>query len=143
MIKCVYEKSKSGVKLTVNGHAGYAQHGEDIVCSAVSALTETLIARLLELNAKFSYKKEPGAVEVAMQRAGALSRHTGDMSVAEDGKMQSVLGDKKAKGQRTFGYNQYEKANEAFHFAVLGMQLIATAYPKNVEVQRMELKIKS
>lgn len=104
MIKCVYEKSKSGVKLTVNGHAGYAQHGEDIVCSAVSALTETLIARLLELNAKFSYKKEPGAVEVAMQRV------------------------------------TYD-AKEAFRFAVLGMQLIQAAYPKNVEVQRMEFKM--
>lgn len=106
MIKCVYEKNKSGVRLTVNGHAGYAQHGEDIVCSAVSALTETLIARLLELNAKFSYKKEPGAVEVAMNRV------------------------------------TYD-ANEAFRFAVLGMQLIATAYPKNVDLQRMEFKIKN
>ena len=104
MINCVYEKSKSGVRLMVDGHAGYAQYGKDIVCSAVSALTETLIARLLELNAKFSYKKEPGAVEVAMNRV------------------------------------TYD-ANEAFNFAVLGMQLIATAYPKNLEVQRMEFKI--
>ena len=104
MIKCVYEKSKSGVRLTVNGHAGYAQHGEDIVCSAVSALTETLIARLLQLDAKFSYGKENGAVEIAMR-------------------------------------NVTYDANEAFNFAVLGMQLIATAYPKNVEVQRMEFKI--
>ncbi len=106
MIKCVYEKSKSGVRLTVNGHAGYAEHGQDIVCSGVSTLVETLIARLMELNAKFYYKKESGAVEVGMQEV------------------------------------TYD-ANEAFNFAVLGMQLIATAYPKNVELQRMELKIKS
>ena len=105
VIKCVYEKNKSGVRLTVNGHARYAQHGEDIVCSAVSALTETLIARLLELNAKFSYKKEPGAVEIAMNRV------------------------------------TYD-ANEAFNFAVLGMQLIATAYPKCVELQKSDTRVK-
>ncbi len=105
MIKCVYEKNKNGVCLTVNGHAGYAEHGQDIVCSAVSALVETLIARLLELNAKFCYKKENGAVEVGMSRV------------------------------------TYD-ANEAFHFAILGMQLIATAYPKNVEVEKAELKMK-
>lgn len=105
MIRCVYEKSKSGIRLTVNGHAGYAQHGEDIVCSAVSALTETLIARLLQLDAKFSYEKENGAVEIAMRKV------------------------------------TYD-ANEAFGFAVLGMQLIATAYPKNVEVQKSDTRVK-
>ncbi len=105
MIKCVYEKSKSGVRLTVDGHAGYAKHGEDIVCSAVSALTETLIARLMELDAKFYYKKESGAVEVGMQKI------------------------------------TYD-ANEAFHFVVLGMQLIATAYPKCVELQKSDTRVK-
>lgn len=33
----------------VSGHAGYAPPGQDIVCSAVSALTQTLIASLIEL----------------------------------------------------------------------------------------------
>lgn len=36
---------KSGdhyTKLRVEGHAGYAEHGKDIVCAAVSALTITL-----------------------------------------------------------------------------------------------------
>lgn len=33
----------------VDGHAGYAPIGQDIVCAAVSALTETLIASLEEL----------------------------------------------------------------------------------------------
>ena len=33
----------------VDGHAGYAPIGYDIVCAAVSALTETLIASLEEL----------------------------------------------------------------------------------------------
>ena len=106
MIRCVYEKNKSGVRLTVIGHAGYAEHGQDIVCSAASALAETLIARLMELNAKFWYKKESGAVEVGMDKVS------------------------------------YD-ANEAFDFAVLGLQLIATAYPKNVDLERRETRMKN
>ena len=106
MIRCVYEKNKNGVRLTVTGHAGYAEHGYDIVCSAVSALAETLIARLMELNAKFWYKKENGAAEVGMNKVS------------------------------------YD-ANEAFQFAVLGLQLISTAYPKNVELEKMDFRIKS
>ena len=30
--------TKEGYKITVEGHAGYAPHGQDIVCSAVSTL---------------------------------------------------------------------------------------------------------
>lgn len=105
MIKCVYEKSKCGVSLTVNGHAGYADHGQDIVCSAVSALVETLIARLLQLNAKFGYKKQSGAVEIEMRKL------------------------------------TYD-AKAAFDFAILGLKLIQTVYPKNVELQTADFSVK-
>lgn len=30
-------------QIDIEGHAGYAQHGYDVVCSAISILTETLI----------------------------------------------------------------------------------------------------
>lgn len=33
----------------VSGHAGYGPHGHDIVCEAVTALTQTLILSLYEL----------------------------------------------------------------------------------------------
>jgi len=36
-------------KFTVEGHAGYAPSGSDIICSAVSALTYTAIGSLQEL----------------------------------------------------------------------------------------------
>ncbi|MDD7020097.1 ribosomal-processing cysteine protease Prp [Hornefia butyriciproducens] len=36
-------------RLTVFGHAGYAPPGEDIVCAAISALTQTLAASVEEL----------------------------------------------------------------------------------------------
>lgn len=36
-------------KISVIGHAGYAPPGQDIVCAAISALTQTLIASIEEL----------------------------------------------------------------------------------------------
>ena len=35
--------------ITIEGHAGYAPHGQDIVCAAVSALVQTFIASVEEL----------------------------------------------------------------------------------------------
>lgn len=32
--------------ITVDGHAGYAESGKDIVCAAVSAITQTLVVSL-------------------------------------------------------------------------------------------------
>jgi len=34
---------------SVKGHAGYAPHGQDIVCAAVSALVQTFFASVKEL----------------------------------------------------------------------------------------------
>ena len=38
-------------KITVSGHAEYAEHGKDIVCAAISTLTQVLIASAEELTA--------------------------------------------------------------------------------------------
>ena len=35
--------------ITVDGHAGYAECGKDIVCAGVTALIQTLIGSLKEL----------------------------------------------------------------------------------------------
>lgn len=44
----IYEDDESGIltKFTVQGHAGYAARGHDIVCAAVSALTYATIEAL-------------------------------------------------------------------------------------------------
>ena len=44
MIRAVFSKNR----LTVEGHAGYAPKGQDIVCAAVSALVYALIGTLEE-----------------------------------------------------------------------------------------------
>lgn len=36
-------------KIVITGHAGYAPHGQDIVCAAISAFTEALIASVEQL----------------------------------------------------------------------------------------------
>lgn len=41
--------SRSVGLVTINGHANYAPHGQDIVCAAVSTLTQVFIASVEEL----------------------------------------------------------------------------------------------
>ena len=44
MIRLFYKRGKGKHELTINGHAGYAEYGHDIVCSGVSAITFALLA---------------------------------------------------------------------------------------------------
>lgn len=43
----VINRTENGI--SIDGHAGYAENGKDIVCAAVSVLYETLINSLSEL----------------------------------------------------------------------------------------------
>ena len=43
------EITQSANKITIAGHAGYAPHGQDIVCAAVSALLQTFLASVEEM----------------------------------------------------------------------------------------------
>ncbi len=62
----VYHKSD-------NGHANYAEHGKDIVCAAVSALTQTLTASIEELtDDEIKYNLSPGTVDINYKE---LSEH--------------------------------------------------------------------
>lgn len=61
MIKIeIYRKNNKIVKFTISGHADYAGHGEDIVCSSVStSATQTLnaILELLKLKPEYTYEE--------------------------------------------------------------------------------------
>lgn len=62
-------QTESGI--TVKGHAGYAPHGQDIVCAAVSTLVQNLVVSVSELTAtKIMHHMQPGWVEI---RYGTLS----------------------------------------------------------------------
>lgn len=49
MIEIRYWKKETEFELYVDGHAGYAEFGHDIVCAAVSALLQALCARLSDV----------------------------------------------------------------------------------------------
>ena len=56
----------SGV--TIEGHANYAEPGKDIVCAAVSALTQTFIESVEELTAdKIKYTITEGKAVIAFR----------------------------------------------------------------------------
>lgn len=43
MIRVYYTRGEGRHELTINGHAGYAEHGKDIVCAGVSAIVFALL----------------------------------------------------------------------------------------------------
>lgn len=70
--------------LSINGHAGYAPEGQDIVCAAVSSLTYTLANALMGLEqqglvADLSLRMDNGAVDMACVprgESGKTALHT-------------------------------------------------------------------
>lgn len=52
--------------ITVDGHAGYAEAGKDIVCAAVSVLTQNLIKSIEALTEdEIQYEVESGYIDIA------------------------------------------------------------------------------
>lgn len=47
MIEIKFAEDNEMIEVVVEGHAGYAKKGEDIVCSAVSVLIHTLAAEVI------------------------------------------------------------------------------------------------
>lgn len=59
------EVSRSKESIRICGHAGYADHGQDIVCAAVTALAQTLIMSVEELtDDEIQYEISPGRAEI-------------------------------------------------------------------------------
>lgn len=57
--------------ITVKGHAGYAPHGQDIVCAAVSTLVQNMVLSISEITTdEIQYDMQPGSVVI---RYGTLS----------------------------------------------------------------------
>ena len=56
-------------RLTLEGHAGYAPAGQDIVCAAASALMLALVERMQEKNLVRELIMRPGDVRITMRGA--------------------------------------------------------------------------
>ena len=70
MIKITfYTHNDNYVKLVSKGHADYNVHGEDIVCSAISSITQSLalgILKVLKLKADYKIDEESGYLELRL-----------------------------------------------------------------------------
>ena len=64
------EISKSGDRLTISGHAGYAEPGRDIVCAAISTLSQVFVASVEELTAaKIKTAQTGGYIEIVIEES--------------------------------------------------------------------------
>lgn len=62
-------------EITVSGHAGYAPEGQDIICAAVSTLTQTLIKSIEDLtDDRIQYSISPGRVDIDYGNLSEQSR---------------------------------------------------------------------
>lgn len=67
------KRMKNGI--LVKGHAGYAPSGQDIVCSAVSTLVQTLIQSIEQLTTdNISYNMKSGIVIIKFERLSISSK---------------------------------------------------------------------
>lgn len=61
--------------VTIEGHAGYAEAGQDIVCAGVSAIVQTLIQSVEDLTTDvIEYTMQPGFVEIRFLTLSGESR---------------------------------------------------------------------
>lgn len=94
---------------SASGHAGYAESGQDIVCSAVSALTETCVI---------------GITEVLHVDAG--------VSVDDEAGITLVL-------DRDMAEDVSEKAELLLETMEAGLEGIRRAYPKYLKIRHREV----
>ena len=62
MTKVTYFTTDDEISVTIDGHAGYAKVGSDIVCSAISMLGQTLLAYLDVDHEVFTYVLRDGYI---------------------------------------------------------------------------------
>ena len=57
-------------KITVSGHAEYAEHGKDIVCAAISTLSQVFVASVEELTAaQIKTAQTGGYMEIVIEES--------------------------------------------------------------------------
>ena len=65
MIEVIHHKKNQHI--SIDGHAGFAQIGEDIVCAGVSTLVQTMVVSietLTEDKNKIKYDMSPGKADI-------------------------------------------------------------------------------
>lgn len=106
MIHARFEKDAKNIILTVKGHAGQAEMGQDIVCSAASILAYTVAQMVSTMRDEGKLKKSP-----------TIRMESGD----------TVITCKPTK-------QYYNEALHTFRVAQTGYELLAHTYKDNVRV---------
>ena len=105
-IKFTHDDNSKILTLDINGHAGYADEGQDIVCSAISIFAYTLAEHIALLYDGGMLEDKP-----------VIKLNPGEMQIKC-----------KAKDE-TYHYIQ-----NTFAFVRLGYAIIANTYPDNVKL---------
>lgn len=107
MIKVNFIEEEKVLCLTLTGHAGYAEPGKDIVCSAASILVYTLAQSVATIADQGGLDGNP-----------VIKLGPGDVCI----RAIPVSG-------------MYETVQSAFIFAVIGYRLLEKQYPTNVRIK--------
>lgn len=80
MIRVTYRQAGEERSVSVTGHAGYAEHGKDIVCAGVTAVTYALALFLEKLDEGAKLRLDPGDAHIVCRR-GDRAAAAFDMAV--------------------------------------------------------------
>ena len=106
MITVTFTESGNKLSLRVEGHAGYAEHGQDIVCAAASILAYTVSAFIKEAERCGDLKTAP-----------TIKTESGDVTISCEPTDAA-----------------YHAMQSAFHFALAGYALLKHNYPQCVSL---------
>lgn len=95
-----------GLKMTASGHAGFAPHGQDIVCAGISAICFAAAEYLRQMRGEGKLLQEP----VILLEPGEIRLECEPKVTAE------------------------EETEHVFGMLEIGCRLIAQSYPNNVSV---------
>lgn len=81
MIRVNYLREGNHHRLSVKGHAGYAAHGDDIVCAGVSGISYALLGYLNHAGCDISEARADSGDLLIDARGGALIAGAFDMAM--------------------------------------------------------------
>jgi uncharacterized protein YsxB (DUF464 family) len=121
----------------VEGHAGYAKAGKDIVCAAASATAYTAAGALSELaGLSGAWAERDGYFEISVPAShGVPAGHVGAGqagSLASSGCAEAALGSPGAAGGQGAGTEAI--IDIIMETAYIGYRQIAEAYPRHLEL---------
>jgi uncharacterized protein YsxB (DUF464 family) len=108
MLKVTFTESGRKLSLRLEGHAGYAEHGKDIVCASASILAYTLVQIVTETEHEGWLASPP-----------VIKMDSGDTVISCEAKT----------------YDDLVLMKSMFTFAIRGYALLAQHYPQYVRLE--------